>query len=347
MEKILFMLALVLLAGIISLLTGRNRRQFEKVPKGMGILCPPPGKRYVLYALGVLVVGVVLFFGVIYLMDGAPEDARLMWGLCVAAAVLTLVVCIAGGNIMAKECVYFNGEKLQINHAFRKPQTYQWNEICTIKGSFDREIRLYLFDGTKVLTAGIGLINYDVFCALLKTRCPSAAAEYYRSQTDEHPQKCVLRYGAEYYLLAVMGILMLLAYVAMLASSAGGEFLQRLLQSEPSEWFSIWFAPVSGIIGVVALFIFCNTKVQYSPEGIVLKYPFRRAQEISWREIQQIEVILERKQGRKTWKKLRLYTKEGSYKLNLEFLTYGKDGFMEELYKIIDMYEISCIAVER
>ena len=127
MEKLIFTLVLVLLAGVISLLTGRNRRQFAKVPEGMGILCQPPGKRYLLYALGVVVFAVVMFFSVLFVMDGAPENARLMWGLCVALAVLTLAVCIVGGNMMAQDCVYFDGEKVQVNKPFRKPQTFRWH----------------------------------------------------------------------------------------------------------------------------------------------------------------------------------------------------------------------------
>ena len=56
MEKLLFTLILVLTVGIIYLITGRNRRQINKIPEGMAILCQPPGKRYVVYALGVLAV---------------------------------------------------------------------------------------------------------------------------------------------------------------------------------------------------------------------------------------------------------------------------------------------------
>ena len=63
MDRLLFALALVLTARSISLLTGRNRRQLQKVPEGMSILCQPPGKRYILYALGVVVMAVVLFLG--------------------------------------------------------------------------------------------------------------------------------------------------------------------------------------------------------------------------------------------------------------------------------------------
>ena len=105
MEKLIFSLVLVLTAGIISLITGRNKRQLNRIPEGMAILCQPPGKRYVLYAMGVLVFLFVMFFTVLFIMNGAPENARFMWGLCVAMAVLLLFVTILAGNIMARDCV--------------------------------------------------------------------------------------------------------------------------------------------------------------------------------------------------------------------------------------------------
>ena len=55
MSRLLFTLALAVVAWVISLITGGGRRQVAKIPEGMGILCQPPGKRYVLYALGVVV----------------------------------------------------------------------------------------------------------------------------------------------------------------------------------------------------------------------------------------------------------------------------------------------------
>ena len=347
MERLLFTLLLALISSVLCQVMGRNRRQLKKVPKDMVILCQLPGKRYVLYALGIVVVGVVLFFGALYLMDGAPEDARPMWILCIAVALLTLFITILGGNMMAEECVYFGDEKIQINRAFREPQTYRWEEIKTIKGSFDQEVSLYLFDGTKVLTVNSGMLNYDVFCMVLKAKCRGGVTEYYRERVHEQPQKCVLRYGSEYYLLAMMGVLMLGVYLAILASDAGGMFLEGLLQSDPSEWFSLWFGPISGVIGIAALFIFCNTKVRYSPEGLLLQYPLRRKQEVSWRAIERIEVVLKKKQGKRFWKKLRLCTAEGTYKINLEFMTHGKDGFMTELFKAVDQYEIPCVETKK
>ena len=100
MNRLIFILALAVLANIIFLITGRNRRQIKRIPPGMSILCQPPGKRYVLYALGVMVLVVVGFFSVLFVMDGAPEEAIGMWGLCVGMAVLVFVLTIFGGNVI-------------------------------------------------------------------------------------------------------------------------------------------------------------------------------------------------------------------------------------------------------
>ena len=142
MEKLLFTLILVLTVGIIYLITGRNRRQINKIPEGMAILCQPPGKRYVVYALGVLAVVFVGIFSILYIMDGAPGEARGMWSLCVAMAILLLIVTIFAGNIMARECIYFNGDTIQIEKAFQKPRTVRWQEIRKIDGSFDNMVNL-------------------------------------------------------------------------------------------------------------------------------------------------------------------------------------------------------------
>lgn len=347
MSNLCFTLALAFAANLLYRMLGRNRRQLQKVPEDMAILCQPPGKRYVLYGLGVLVMAVVLFFGVLYLLDDAPEDARLMWGLCVAAAVGNLIVCIVGGRMLAEECVYFDEEKLQVNRAFRAPQVYSWNEIGTIKGSFDQAIMLFLLDGTKILTAGIGMVNYETFCAVLKQKSPGSAAEYYRAQSGEDPQKCVLRYGAEYYLLAVMGVLILGIYLAMLGSGAGELFLDRLLHSDPSEWFSLWFGPVSGVAGIIALVVFCNTKVWYSREGLTIQSPLRGKRELLWNQIRQVETLLEKKQGRMTWKRLWLYTEEGVYTIHLGCMTSGKDGFLTMFTAMVRQYEIPCRPAKR
>ena len=79
MEKLLFTLILVLAVGIIYLITGRNRRQINKIPEGMAILCQPPGKRYVVYALGVLAV---VFVGIFPGRRGGCGACVWQWQFC-------------------------------------------------------------------------------------------------------------------------------------------------------------------------------------------------------------------------------------------------------------------------
>ena len=342
MAKLIFYLVLVLTAGIISLLTGRNKRQISRIPEGMGIMCQPPGKRYVMYALGVVVFVTVMFFSVLFIMDGAPESARGMWGLCVAVAVLTLALCIFCGNIMARDCVYFNGEEFQIAKAFRKPRIVKWYEIQRVDGNFDDHVNLYLTDGTKILAASVSLVNYEQFCKILKIKCPNAVSGYYKEKTYDHSKKRILRWGSEYYVLAVMGILILAMYLVMIAQAGSGEVLQEILESQPHGLFALLFAPVCGAVSLILLFVMCNSKIQYSEEKLILKYPLRRKRELLWRNIRSVELVRGEVRGVKTWKKLRIQTDRAAYKINLMYLSHGKDEFMTMLWKMVERYEILC-----
>ena len=340
MVRLQSILVLAVSVGVIYLVTGRNRRQRNKIPEGMSILCQPPGVRYVIYALGVLMVALVGIFSAFYIMDGAPEEARSAWYLCVAGAILFLIIAIVTGNIMARECTYFNENAIQIERAFQKPRTVRWYEILEIDGNFDNMVNLYYMDGTKILTASIGMVNYKLFCDVLRKKCPEAVAVYYHSKDKDNPRKSVLRYGTEYYIVAGLGILIMLQYLAVLLFIGDDELLQIFSQSEPSKWFSLLFAPVCGVASMVFLFIMCNTKIRYSGGKMIIKYPLRKEKILYWRNIRRIEVIRARKRDQKNWKKLRLYTEEGNYTINFAYLTHGKDDFMEEVLEMVQKYEI-------
>ena len=264
MEKLIFSLVLLLTTKIIYLITGRNRRQIARIPKGMAILCQPPGRRYVAYAVGVFQLLFVAFFLVLYIKDGAPAEARLMWSLLVITSILSCMLLIFSGNVAGRDCVYFNSREVRIEKPFRKSRTFQWEEIRKVDGNFDNAVNLYLLDGTKVLTARLGMVNYDVFCDMIKKTCPEKIASYYRSHMYEESQKCILRYGSEYYLLAAMGIGILLIYMASLVPAAAeNSIIQQFLQGDFSQRFALWFAPVCGVISIVFLV------------GYIHKYPVK------------------------------------------------------------------------
>ena len=95
-------LLLLGIAGAIYLLTGRNRRQIEKIPEGMEILCEPPVRRYLVYALGVFVFLGIMLISVLYIMDGAPKEERGIWDVCVAMAIFILMLTMWIGNMISK-----------------------------------------------------------------------------------------------------------------------------------------------------------------------------------------------------------------------------------------------------
>lgn len=344
MDKLIFYLILVLTAEIISLVTGRNKRQISRIPQGMGIMCQPPGKRYVVYALGVVVFVTVMIFSVLFIMDGAPESARGMWGLCVAMAVLMLALTIFCGNVMARDCVYFNGAEFQIAKAFRKPRIVKWYEIQRVDGNFDDHVTLYLTDETKILTASISMVNYEQFCKVLKITCPNVVAGYYKEKSYDDSKKRILRWGSEYYVLAVMGILIFAMYLVMIAQAGSGEVLQEILESQPHGLFALLFAPVCGTVSLILLFVMCSTKIQYSEEKMILKYPLRKKRELLWRNIRKMELVRGEVRGVKVWKKLRIHADGAAYWVNLMYLSHGKDEFMTMLWKMVERYEISCEA---
>lgn len=342
MGKLLFTFVLVITAGVIFILTGKNRRQIDKIPIGMTIVCQPPGRRYVLYALGAIAVGIVMIFSVFYIMDDNAKEAGMMWEICIIVAMLTFFIMIFAGNVMAKECIYFNDQTIQIEKAFHKSRLIKWDDIRKMSGSFDNTIHLYLANDSKILTVNIGMVNYEVFCVALKKKCPKIVKDFYFVQSERKFQKGVLRVGSEYYVIAFMGILILLIYLALLASSDDGDLLQKMLESDPANWFSVWFAPVCGIVSLVFLWIISNTKIQYDQEKMILQFPLRRKKEILWRNIQRIETVTIAKSGVRIWKKVKIYTNDQKYQIHLEFLTHGKDCFQTEVLKMIQKYEISC-----
>ena len=119
---------------------------------------------------------------------------------------------------------------------------------------------------------------------------PEEIASYYRSHMYEEPQKCILRYGSEYYLLAAMGIGILLIYMASLVPAAAeNSIIQQFLQGDFSQRFALWFAPVCGVISIVFLVVMLNTNIWYSQEKMTIKYPLHRKRELYWRNIQRYE----------------------------------------------------------
>ncbi len=161
-------------------------------------------------------------------------------------ALFTFFITILAGNMMARDCVYFDGEKIQIEKPFKKPQIYKWSEIRKIDDDIDNSLNLYLYDGKKVLALNSGLINYNQFLKMIKLVCPELLTDYYQTRSYEKPQKCVLRYGGEYYILVAVGFVITAMYLAILLSGDSSGLLDEMLHADQSElyfavvWTCLW-----------------------------------------------------------------------------------------------------------
>ena len=160
-----------------------------------------------------------------------------------------------------------------------------------VDGNFDNAVNLYLLDGTKVLTARLGMVNYDVFCDIIKKTCPEKIATTHLFPYVRRTCKMYSTLWSEYYLLATMGIGILLIYMASLVPAAAeNSIIQQFLQGDFSQRFALWFAPVCGVISIVFLVVMLNTNIRYSQEKMTIKYPLHRKRELYWRNIQRIEM---------------------------------------------------------
>ena len=104
----------------------------------------------------------------------------------------------------------------------------------------------------------------------------------------EESQKCILRYGSEYYLLAAMGIGILLIYMASLVPqqrTASYSSFCRVISPRGSRF---GFAPVCGVISIVFLVVMLQYKYPVFTGKMTIKYPLHRKRELYWRNIQRI-----------------------------------------------------------
>ena len=94
----------------------------------------------------------------------------------------------------------------------------------------------------------------------------------------------------------------------------------------------------------MGLFVLCGTSIRYSQEKLTIRCLLRRKRELYWREIERMELVPAKENG---WKASRLYTEERVYRLPLARLSRGRDGFMTELFKMTERYQIPCEVTEK
>ncbi len=158
---------LFFLAFILYLIFGRNKREKKSVPVGMQLLAMSPMFRYVMYAMGVIMV----LFGIFFTFMAIAWDSEIAMGI-----ILLLIHAFTGGMFFLAgyafySChIFFDEEKLIIGKFFRSPDTLKWEEV----GRADfKKTRVLLYDikGKKRAGASSGMVGYEKFRAIAKKKC--------------------------------------------------------------------------------------------------------------------------------------------------------------------------------
>lgn len=171
LEFVLY-LAMLLLALILYLIFGRNKRELSRIPQGMDMFGINPMMRYVLYALGIFMLIFVLCMVWLCYMGGGFEEAGGMMVLCVCMAVVLFVICLVGGHVMYASHIFFDDECLIIGRAFRAPIKMTWQEIRRMELRGRNQFRLYDQFGDCCVKAYRGnTVNYERFYQAALRQC--------------------------------------------------------------------------------------------------------------------------------------------------------------------------------
>ena len=172
MIRLIMYFILFLIALILYLVFGGNKRELSRIPQGMEMFGMNPMMRYVLYALGVFMLLFVLGMAWLCYIDGGFEEAGGMMVLCICMAVVLLIICLVGGHIMYESHIFFNDECIIIGRAFRTPIKLTWQEIRRMDVKNQNHFLLYdQFGNCRVNAYRGNTVNYERFYQVALKQC--------------------------------------------------------------------------------------------------------------------------------------------------------------------------------
>ena len=335
MERLIMYVILLGLALFIFLISGRNKRELKKIPEGMYIFTKNPMMRYIMYALGLLIFIFVGGAGALcYIMDGV-EDAGIWFYFCMALGILDPLICFLGGYLMYSSHIFFDDEKLLLGRAFRTPSQLTWYEIGEIRIKDHQFFVLYDRDGKPRVKTYIGMVNYDLFLQTALRHCRPHLVE--NQQLERGEKENALKYGGEYYVMAVMGLLVF--FMALFLFLSSGESFYSFWTSDGLNLFAKIF-PIACGIGSIGLLIYCRSrKVVYSAYEIQMHYLLKRTVTIYWKEINAVEFHRKSGGAKKSYI-VHLETSSGKYTLHSSGMRNGWDEFLPFLGEVCRNNEI-------
>lgn len=279
----------------------------------MKILRDSSKQVYLLYIVTIIMAVCVGFFSYMFFMDGAPQEARKMWLLTVMLMVLLFGAVVFFGYVSKKNRVEFDEGSIHIKRAFKKTRVVKWNEIVTVQGNVDDGFVICGQNNERLLIITQGMINYELFYRMLREKCGQCFEDYNNQAINEEKQ--VLKISSEYLVAAVCGIALFGLYACMICCLP--EEFNKLMADASIGVFEKLFAPVVGLVSIIALIVTLRKKIYYSKNGIIICSLLGQRSEVAWRELSKIEVATTKTNSGTVIKKLVFSTRYGgSYVIN-------------------------------
>lgn len=165
MIKLISILLILLLTVIIWLVSGKGRKSFKRAPKGMYTLCMSPMTEYVFYGLAAFIFVFMLPFAYLCIDDIGVEEGLKTMGPAIIAGIVAAAACIVAGYCVNRSRVYFNNERIVVEHPFRKSVIFERCEWGRTEEKGKGQIRFVLYsrDNRVITDASYGMINYERF----------------------------------------------------------------------------------------------------------------------------------------------------------------------------------------
>lgn len=340
MTKLTFLLCLALLAAVLSatpLLRGsRKQKEYEK--SGMKLVNVPRAKQMLLPALGILAAAFVGFFMLLAISEGAWDEAGNMILLCIGIVILLVIICFVGGYCLQRRHILYDEEKLLVGRPFRPYEEIRWYELSRMKIKNQDFFDLYDRNEMRRISVDAGMEGYYDF---YQTVLAHIKPEYHAASGDgtAYQQKFTVQNGCgilryrmgEYYVLLILSLLMAVMFCAVVLSS-GESIPDALNQLWEYEIYGVLVIPLLLIISVSSLIYTGLQRITYDREKIIFQRFPRRKVTILWRDVKEMECVMERTNDRK----LILYTRDKNYTIAEKQFRKGFPELLHELSKNAD-----------
>ena len=169
-----FILVLVLLANLLRLVFGRkSKKQKINESNGKVIMRQPSGAAILLFSLGLMMLGFILFLFMMISATGEGAEAWEQAGPMIVLVVAIVALGVLGGGwycyYLRAYTIVFDREKIVISKPFKKDDEIPWSTLSRMER---QAVWCILYDryGQERLKVASGWENFGLFCQMAKSR---------------------------------------------------------------------------------------------------------------------------------------------------------------------------------